>query len=69
MINANVAQGHGYGNESQWFVFTEKLSGGYKLATGIKMDKPENAGAVIREIRRKGLKVVQKARNKNDSES
>ncbi len=68
-ITAQVAQGHGYDNEPQWFVFTEKLGDGYDLAAGIKIDNTEQASAIIRQARRKGFKAVQKIRNKNDSPS
>ena len=69
MITAHVARGHGYGNKPQWFVFITKLDGGYDLASGVRIDKPENADSAIREVRRKGLKAVQTIRNKDDKES
>ena len=66
IISAQVAKGHGYDNESQWFVFAEKLGSGYNLASGIKIDGPEQASATIRQARRKGWKAVQKIKNKVD---
>jgi hypothetical protein len=69
IITGHIARGHGYGNEPQWFVFINKLGSGYDLSSGIKIDNPEQASSIIRLVRRKGLKAVQKERNQDDKES
>ena len=48
VINKKSATGHGKGNETQRFEFTEKVKGGWLLSSGEKTD-------VIRKLARKKL--------------
>ncbi|KKM93517.1 hypothetical protein LCGC14_1207600 [marine sediment metagenome] len=41
VISHPVVMGHGVGCKPQWFKFKRKLGGGFDMASGVKIDKPE----------------------------
>ena len=45
VISHPMARGHGRGGKPQWFKFTRRLTGGYDMASGLKID-----GSVARSL-------------------
>ncbi len=41
VITGKVARGHGRGCKPQWFRFTRRLSDGWDLASGVKIEQPD----------------------------
>lgn len=40
VITGKIACGHGRGRSPQWFMFTQRLGGGFDLASGKKIPHP-----------------------------